>query len=51
MLINFRERGREGGTERERKRERDIDVRENHLSVVSCTHPNWGLNPPPGYVP
>ena len=45
MLI-FSER-REG---RERKGE-NIDVREKHQLVASCTHPNWGLNPQPRHVP
>ena len=35
MFIDFRERGREG----EREREGNIDVREKHQGVVSCTQP------------
>ena len=38
-LFTFRER--KGG----RERERVIDVREKHCSVVSCTCPEWGQNP------
>ena len=40
MLIDFRERGEEEG----RQRERNVDVREKHQSVVSCAFPNWGLD-------
>ena len=35
MLIDFREKGRDG------EKERNIDVREKLLSVASCTHPDW----------
>ena len=31
----------ERGKERERKRQRNIDVREKHPLVASCTHPDW----------
>ena len=36
MLIDYLERG-EG-----RERERNIDAREKHPSVASCTSPDWG---------
>ena len=36
ILFIFRERGEE------RERERNVDVREKHRSVASCTHPDWG---------
>ena len=48
-FIDFRERRRErvGGGERDW----DIDMREKHQSIASCTHPNWRLSPQPKYVP
>ena len=39
MLIDFREK------------ERNIDVKEKHLSVASCTCPNWGQNLQPRHAP
>ena len=36
---------------KEKERERNIDVREKHQSVACCTHPDWGLNLQPRYVP
>ena len=41
------ERGEEG----EKERERIINVREKHRSVVSCTCPDWGTNLQPRHVP
>ena len=35
---------------REKKRERNIDVREKHQSVVSQKHPNLGPSPQHKYV-
>ena len=46
-----RKRQVEREKERERERERNIDVREKHGLVASCTHPNWGPNRRPTYVP
>ena len=46
MLTDFRE-----GEGRERERDRNIDVREKHRLVASCTHPNQGLNSRPRHVP
>ena len=34
----------------ERRRDRNIDVREKHRSVTSSTCPNQGLNPQPSGV-
>ena len=34
-----------------RERERDISVRENVSWLPLCTHPKWGSNPQPSYVP
>ena len=45
MLIDFREKEREG--ERERKKH---NVREGHQSVASCTHPDQGPNLQPRHV-
>ena len=45
IFIAFRGRGRG------RERKKNIDVREKHQSVASCTGPNQGLNPQPGSVP
>ena len=42
MLVDFREKGKEGGRERER---------EKHRLVASRTHPDWGLDLKPRYVP
>ena len=39
------------GPGREREKKRDSYVREKHRSVVSCTHPEWGSNLQPKYVP
>ena len=36
---------------REKERERNTDMREQHQLVASCMHPNQGLNPQPGHVP
>ena len=47
MFIDFRERGRG-------QRERNSDVRENHLLIASCMRPDKGskgLNLQPRYVP
>ena len=42
----------ERGEEREKKRERNIDVRGKHiLTVASRTHPDRGLNSQPRHVP
>ena len=46
MFIDFKESGKE----REREGKRNNNVRETSL-VVSCTHPNQGLNLQPGYMP
>ena len=46
MIIDFREG--EGG---ERERKRNIDMREKHPLVASCTHPDWGPNLQPRDVP
>ena len=40
MLIDFRERRREGG----RERERNTDVREKHQFVAYSIYPDWGWN-------
>ena len=40
MFIDFRERGRKGGREREAGRQRNIDGREKHQSVPSHTRPD-----------
>ena len=40
---------REG--EGRKKRGRNIDVREKHQLVASCTHPDWRLNTQPEHVP
>ena len=45
----FRERVRR--REREKRGERNIDVREKHRLVASCMHPNHGLNPQLRHVP
>ena len=47
MLIDFREKGREG----ERERERNIDVRERHRRVASHVCLHWGPNLQPRHVP
>ena len=44
MLIDFRDRVREGG------REGNIHVRDKHQLVVSCMYPNQGSNLQPGHV-
>ena len=36
---------------REKERERHIDVREKHLSAVSCMHPEQGAGHNPGMCP
>ena len=41
----------ERGEGREKEEERNIDVRENHLLVAFCTHPNRGLDLQPRHVP
>ena len=46
MVIDFRERRREGERQRERG-DRNIDAREKHRSVASHTHRDRGLNPQP----
>ena len=43
VFIDFRDRGRGVGE--------NIDVREKHQLVASCTHPDGGLNLKPRYVP
>ena len=35
---------------RERKGEKNIDVREEHCLAASCTHPDWGPNQKPRCV-
>ena len=45
MFIDFTERGRKGG------REKNIKVTEKHRLVASHTHPNQESNPKPRYVP
>ena len=45
MLIDFRERGREG------EREKNIGMREKHWLAVSHMHPNQRPNPQPRDVP
>ena len=49
--MDFRARGREGKRQRERVRERNIDVREKHGSVASRMRPDQGSNRQPKYVP
>ena len=39
------------GAGREKERERKIGVWENHWSVASCMHLNWGPGPQPKHVP
>ena len=53
MLIDFRERGREGEGwgEMERDGERNINVREKHQSVASHMLADQGLKPQPRHVP
>ena len=46
MIIDCREG--DGG---ERERKRNIDMREKHPLVASCTHPDWGPNLQPRDVP
>ena len=41
----------EGGERRERERKRNIEVREKHRLVASCTHLDWGLDYNPGTCP
>ena len=50
MCIDFRERGRGKGGER-KEGERNISVREKHLSVASHMSPNQEWNPQPKYMP
>ena len=45
MFIDFREEGE--GREAERKRERDLNVREKHRSDASRMWPDPGSNPQP----
>ena len=45
-FIDLKERGR-----REKERERNIDVREKHLLVASCIHPDQGVNLQPNPWP
>ena len=40
-----------GGEGRETERERNIDVREKHQLVASCTHPTGNLTHNPGMCP
>ena len=42
---------RERGAGREKERERNINVRENHQLVASCMRPDQGWNLQPSYVP
>ena len=48
MFIDFREKK---GGERERDRERNINVRNIDWLVAPHTYPNMGLHPQPRYVP
>ena len=48
MLIDFREKGKEGERQRERERERNLNVKEKHQSV--CVQ-SWGPNLQPRHVP
>ena len=41
----------ERGEGREKERERDIGVREEHQSVASQMSPDWEPNPQRGHVP
>ena len=45
IFIDFRERRQERERQTERERERNIDGREKHRSVDSCTCPDQGTNP------
>ena len=51
VFIDFRETRREVGRQGERERERDVNSKEKHQSVASCTHPDQGPHPQPRYVP
>ena len=46
FLMIFREKGREGGGEKEKH-----NVRKKHRSFASYKCPDWGLNLQPRYVP
>ena len=41
----------EKGEGRDKKRDRNVDVREKHRLVASCTSPDWEPNPKPRCVP